>query len=119
MEDVAKRQADGKKVTVEFVSPKRSDSQNGAMWLWAEQVATYLNDCGLDQRIVLTSASINWTKSAVIDQMWRPVEKALIGSDSTRDMSKVQVSDIYETIVRHVASSQGVTLPEWPTRAVE
>lgn len=115
MEHVVAQTLAGKKVTVEFVEPKRSQAQSNAMWLWAEQVAQFLNDAGLDQRIVLRDdAPIPWTKNAVIDQMWRPVEKAMIGSDSTRDMTKTQVSDIYETIVRHIASSQGVTLPKWP-----
>ena len=107
----------GKAPTVQFVEAARSEPQANATWLWCEQVAAFLNDSGLDQRVVLRDdMPIAWTKQAVMEGMWKPVLAALTGKGSTKDMKKVEVSDIYETIVRHIAQSQGVTLPPFPSR---
>ena len=107
----------GKAPTVQFVEKVRSEPQANAMWLWAEQCANYLNDCGLDQRAVLRDdIPISWTKTAFIDKIWRVVEAALIGKTSTKEMKKPDVSLIYETITRHIAESKGVTLPPFPSR---
>jgi hypothetical protein len=108
----------GNPPTVQFVEKVASDAQKNAMWLWGEQCASFLNDCGLDQRVVLREdMPIPWTKTAFIDQIWRKVEAALTGKTSTRDMGKMEVSDIVETITRHIAQSQGVTLPPFPSKA--
>ena len=95
--------------------PEITEAQTHAMWLWAEQVADFLNQAGLDQRVVLNPAMpIPWTKTAVVDQMWRPVQKAMTGETSTKKLKKNEVSDIHETIHRYIAQSQGVNLPQWP-----
>lgn len=117
MEQVILMVLTGKQPTVEFITASRSPAQNSAMWLWAEQVSVYLNDAGLDMREVLDKdASIPWTKHSVIDRMWRPIQEAMNGSDSTRDAKKTEVSDIADTITRYLAESQGVTLPPFPSK---
>jgi hypothetical protein len=117
MEHVTAQVLAGKAPTVEFVTPTQSEAQSNATWLWCEQCSLYLNDAGLDQRVVLDPAMpISWTKTAFMDAIWRKVKKAMTSTDTTKDTKKPEVSDIYETIVRHINTSQGVTLPPFPRK---
>lgn len=106
----------GKDVTVEFVKAgTRTPTQNAALHLWMRQVAECLNDAGYDVRTVIKEdVEIPWTEDAVKEYLWRPVQKALTGNESTASCKKLEYSDIYDTIVRHLASRFGIPLPPWP-----
>jgi hypothetical protein len=107
------------KCVVCFQEPEnhRTAAQSNSLWLWAEMVAICLNEAGLDMRTVIREdVDIPWTKHGVVDQLWRPVQKAMTGHTSTKKPKKGEYSDIYDTIVRHLGDRFGVTLPDWPTR---
>ena len=107
----------GKTPVVEFVDSHRSPAQNSALHLWCEMVATTLNDAGLDMRhTIREEVDIPWTKSSVKEYLWRPLQKALTGDESTTKPKKTEYPDISETLQRHMATKFGVTLPAWPTR---
>ena len=107
----------GKRPVVEFVEPKRSPAQNSALHLWLESVAALLNAGGHDMRVILKpEVAIEWNKTNAKEYLWRPIQKALTGEESSTKPSKTEYPDIYETLCKHFAEKHGIQLPDWPTR---
>ena len=93
---------------------QRSLTQNAAMHLYCGQLAEALNSAGLDFRVVIRDGvEVNWTPELVKDYMWRPVQKAITGHESTTKPQRGQYSEIYEAVNRHVSSKLGVFVA-WP-----
>lgn len=110
---------DGKKVLVDIkVSyARRSYKQNNALHLYCQQLADELNNSGLDMKQVLkSSVDIPWTTETVKDYLWRPVQKQKTGKKSTTDLTKNEVSEIYEIINRYLGEKTGVYV-EFPHEA--
>ena len=110
----------GKKVRVEILTDEekqRTPTQNRCMRQWHKQCADDLRAAGLDLRQVLRSdAEIPMTASNFMENIWRPVQLAMTGKDSSKLPTTKEYSDIYEVIVKHMAETQGITLPPWPSR---
>jgi hypothetical protein len=88
---------------------QRTSQQNKALWKWFELLAAELNAAGLDQRTVLKpSIAIAWDKDDIHDQLWIPVQKAVVKTGSTTELTKQQVSEIYDVLNRHLSEKFGV-----------
>ena len=114
---VAKRRSSGKSATVCFAEPEHhiTQKQSNAMHLWCERVADQLSAAGLDMRAVLKpEIEIEWTKQSVKEYLWLPVLKALTGKTSTKDQTSEDITQVLNTINRHLGQKLGVTLPEFP-----
>lgn len=91
---------------------QRTNKQNDSLHLYFRQLAEDLNDSGLDQRTVLKpSVEIPWTEQAVKKQLWAPIQKAMIGEQSTTELNTKQVSEVYEVLNRHISTKWGVHTP--------
>lgn len=91
--------------------PQRTKCQNRALHTYFEILAQELNNAGLDQRKVLKpSVDIPWTKEAVKTQLWKPIQDAMIGKDSTTELNTKQVSEVYEVLNRHIGMKHGVSV---------
>lgn len=105
----------GQEVELEVcdVKRRRSHAQNRAMWAWCEMLASALNDAGYDMRLFPYREGIDvpWTKQAIMDTFWRPVQQALTEKASTRDQTTVEVSEVYEAVNRAMAMRTGVSIP--------
>lgn len=94
----------------------RSLTQNAALHKYCEELAVRLNESGLDMRTVIKpGVDIPWSKNAVKDFLWRPVQKAVTGDKSTTQPSKKEYQEIYEVLNRHLGQKFGVHIP-WPSR---
>ena len=96
----------------------RSSKQNRAMHLFFEFLAASLNDAGLDQRTVLKpSVDIPWTQEAVKEQLWRPIQVALLGKKSTTELETGEVSKVEEVLMRHLVKEFGQFFepPQFPS----
>src|SRR5580704_15804557 len=83
---------------------QRTSQQNKALWKWFELLAAELNAAGLDQRVVLKpSVQIPWDKDDIHDQLWIPIQKAVVKTSSTTELTKQQVSEIFDIINRHLS----------------
>ena len=108
---------DGTSLSVTPHAPKgrRSMTQNASLHLWLDRVASCLNDAGYDMKAVIKEdVDIDWTKDSVKTYLWKPVEKAMYGHESTTEANKTQYGDIEETLRRHMGAKFGVVLPAWP-----
>lgn len=84
-------------------------NQRKAAWLYMTQKSEQLNDTGLDMRVILKPTySIPWTKDSFHDHIWIPIQRAMYGTDSMKDLNKEQVSKIFEVIERELGEKHGL-----------
>lgn len=98
---------------------QRSDQQRKAIEVYCRELAKALNDAGLDQRSVLAAMSegveIPWRQESIKDVLWRRVQTAQTGKQSTTQLSRQEVGQIYEIVNRWTSDTFGVGVP-WPER---
>lgn len=95
---------------------QRSPKQNKSLHLFCTMLGNALNDAGWDQRAVLKpEVEIPWTTHAVKDKLWRPIQKAMFGDESTTEPDRDEYPQIYETLNRHMTAKFGVFVP-WPCK---
>ncbi len=95
----------------------KSDRQRNALHLYCERVAEALNDSGWEMKKFLSrkpEIEIPWSKTSVKECIWRPVQVAMIDKKSTEDLDKLEPSEIYEVVNRHL-SEYGIHV-EWPSK---
>ena len=64
----------------------RTLAQNNALHLWLGQVCKTLNDAGLDMKKTLKpEIEIPWTVPSSKDHLWRPIQRIMVGEESTVD----------------------------------
>lgn len=87
----------------------RSQEQNSALHLFCQWVADELNAAGLDRQKVLSeTVGLSWTMEAVKENMWRPIQKAMLKKTSTTELYKPEVSDVYEHLNRFLSEKFGI-----------
>ena len=94
---------------------QRTDQQRKAIEVYCRELATALNDAGLDQRAVLAQMregiEIPWSQESVKDTLWRRVQVAIIGKESTTKLSTDEVSRVYDVLNRWTGQTFGVSVP--------
>lgn len=109
---------------MEESSKQRTGQQNKALYKFCALLSEALNDAGLDQKKVLKpSYQIPWTKQAVHDHIWLPLQKALYGTTSTMLLTKQgQIDLIHATIMRMLGQKwhvEYIPFPNDPTKQEE
>lgn len=104
-------------LNVEVTTGKqRTSRQNNALHLWLSMVAQALNISGRDMRKTLKpEIEIPWTKQTAKDHLWRPVQIAVCGHESTVDPDKIDYIKTYEVLNRHFSEKFGIFIP-WPVK---
>lgn len=96
---------------------QRTMTQNRALHLWFRFLAETLNDAGLDMRTVIREdVDLPWSEHSVKEHIWRPVQKALQGKESTTESDRTEYTEVRDVIARHLGEKFGVQAPEWPKR---
>lgn len=107
----------GKVPVIEFESePKkqRTGKQNRSLHKYLTLLAKALNDAGWDQRKTLKEeVEIPWNEWSAKEFLWRGIQKAMYGTDSTTELDTVQCQEVYKVLDRHLASKTGVSVA-WP-----
>ena len=97
---------------------KRTSAQNRALHLFFEFLAAALNDAGLDMRTVLKpGVEIPWTPETVKENLWRPVQVALLNKKSTTELETGEVSKVEDVLMRHLIKEFGQFFepPQFPS----
>lgn len=109
----------GFKISIEPINEQRTLTQNGCMWQWGTDQAIICNDAGLERHTyydsLVSGIEAPWTKSTIIDDVWRVGQKAYLETTSTRDMKTKDPSVIYDVVNRKLTSLDIPCAP-WPTR---
>lgn len=83
---------------------ERTTQQNKALHLYFQIVADVLNDAGLDMRKTLKPGiEIPWTKDAIKDYLWRPIQMSYLRKRSTTELTTRDIDKIYDILNRHLA----------------
>lgn len=91
---------------------KLTRPQQNSLWLYYERLAEALNDAGYDVKKTLKpEIEIPWNKQLIHDLLWLPVQEAMTGKKSTTELNKLEPSDIYLVLDRHLQEKLGISVP--------
>lgn len=104
-------------VTLKWKSGKtRTHKQNNALHVYCRQLAEALNTGGLDMKKTLKQETdIPWTGELVKQYMWKPVQEAIIGSDSTSSATVEDYDKVHQVLSKHLSEKFNLYIP-FPTK---
>ena len=74
----------------------RTLKQNRALHKLFTQMAESLNDAGFDMRRTLKETiDIPWTPENVKNFIWRPIQEAQLGKESTTELTTYDIDTVY------------------------
>ena len=100
--------------------PKRpkTDAQRNAFHVWCGLLAEELNAAGFDQRVVFAAmregVDIPWGKITVKENLWKPIQKAVVQKAFTEELEINEHDQIYMVLHRWLVNN-GFPCPMWPT----
>lgn len=91
---------------------QRTAQQNKALYKWFTELATELNNRGLDMKTVLKpEVEIPWDTESVKKHLWRPLQKTILDKESTTELTTAEVNKVYEVIDRHLLTKFDINMP--------
>lgn len=92
----------------------RSLAQNRAFHLYFNMVAVQLNNSGLYINKLIKEnkykADIDWSGNLVKENLWKPIQNAILDKKSTTQLEKSEVDRVYNTLNRYL-SNMGISVP--------
>jgi hypothetical protein len=93
-------------VELKVVRKTRTSTQNRALHLFFRMVSDALNDAGITHITTLRGANdweieSRWTSELVKESIWKPIQLAMFGTDSTTKLKTNEIDKIFETINLH------------------
>jgi len=89
------------------VGKKRTRQQNKSLHKYCRMIAEKLNDAGffmtLTSDFFKRAIEVPFTEDAVKVSIWRPVQKAMFQTTSTKELDTKQVGEIADVISLHLA----------------
>lgn len=106
-----------KSIKVSVKSAKtRTLTQNSSIHKYCALLAEAFNDAGLDmQKVLAEGTSIPWSEDKVKNDIWRVVQVAALGKESTTKLETNEVSKVYDIVNRHISQTFGIFIP-FPSR---
>ena len=101
-----------KGICYEIQRPTRTDRQNRGLHAYCREVAAQMEAQGLDMKTVIKDGvPILPTADMVKEYMWRPVQKAVLQIDSTTNLNRKQVDEVYQRLAPMLAQRYGINVP--------
>lgn len=101
-------------ITIKRKAKQRTDQQRKAIEVYCRELAKTLNDAGLDQRAVLAQmregVEISWNQDTVKDTLWRRIQVAILGKESTTKLNADEVTRVYDTLNRWTGTTFGIAV---------
>ena len=89
----------------------RTSQQNRALHKYLQMLSDALNDAGLDVQHTLSKPiELPWNEHLAKELLWRQVQVACTGKESTTELDKFEVTEIYQIIDRHLAQTHGISV---------
>ncbi len=90
----------------------RTSQQNRALHKYLAMLSDALNDAGLDiQHTLSKPLELPWNERLAKDLIWRQVQIAHTGKESTTELETKEVDEVYRIIDRHMAQTHGISVP--------
>lgn len=88
---------------------QRTLRQNRALHQLFGLLADELNSAGYDMRRTLREdIDIPWNAGTVKEYLWRGVQKAQVGKQSTTELTTKEIDEIFDTLNRHLGEKFGL-----------
>lgn len=90
---------------------KRTSRQNRSLHLMFSQLADELNEAGFDmKRTLKPEIEIAWNEYMVKEYLWRPLQKAMLGKQSTTELTTKEIDKVFDNLARHLNQKLGLEL---------
>ena len=96
----------------------RSVKTNASIHMFLKLVSESLNNGGFTvQKVValFQKADINWSMLAVKDIIWRNIQIAITGKESTTQLEQHEVTKVYKTVIHYLTTKVGIDHIEFPS----
>jgi len=94
---------------------QRTQTQNKALHVFVALLADELNAAGYDFRtFVREGYEVPWSPELVKDYIWRPIQKAITGKESTTKPETHEYAKIYDSVNLKMVE-YGIFVP-WPVK---
>jgi predicted ester cyclase len=94
---------------------QRTNTQNAALHVFCAELAKVMNDAGFDFRVFIKEGyPVPFNESLVKDHIWRPIQIAITGKESTASQDRVEYGLIYDSLSVKLAE-YGIYVP-WPSK---
>ena len=103
----------GKEVTIDIKKHKntRTQRQNRAMHKLFRELSQQMNEQGLTlQQVLRSDVETMMTPKLVKEVIWRPVQKAMYGKESTTQLTTDEVDKVFDVINKHLGK-HGIHVP--------
>ena len=91
---------------------KRTIKQNKALHLLFDMMAKELNNNGLTvQKTLKKDFELWWTSELIKNAIWRPIQKAMFGIESTKDIETKHIDQIFDVINKHLGEKHHLHIP--------
>jgi len=99
---------------------QRTLQQNKSLHKLFQLIADELNAKGYTVKFVVdkmkTNAEVPWCGASVKEVLWRPIQKALTGNQSTTEISTVEPTDIHQALMHWLVEHlEGVEYIDFPS----
>ena len=100
-------------VTLKWRTGKtRTHKQNNALHVYCRMLSEALNDAGYDMKKTLKQeAEIPWTTELVKQYLWKPVQEAVTGKDSTSTAGTEDYDKVHQVLNKHLSEKFNVYIP--------
>jgi hypothetical protein len=100
-------------VTLKWRTGKtRTHKQNNALHVYCRMLSEALNDAGYDMKKTLKQeAEIPWTTELVKQYLWKPVQEAVTGADSTSTAGTEDYDKVHQVLSKHLSEKFNVYIP--------
>jgi hypothetical protein len=103
-----------KRLEFKIEAGKRSKKQDSSMHVYCRQVAQCLNDMGITcNKFFNEGYEMKFSEDIIKRDIWKVVQLAMTGKESTKDLDKKEVSEVYE-VVNKKLSEHGAHIA-WPS----
>lgn len=96
------------------IHPKRTNQQSKAIHKYLTMVADELINQGQTMQNVVKKirrAEITPTTVSIKEIVWKPLQKALLGKDSTTELTTAEVTKVYKVMSMWLAKEFNISLP--------
>ena len=94
----------------------RTLTQNASLHKFCSMLAQAMNEAGFDFRVFIKEGyPVPFTEELVKEYIWKPIQKAVTGHESTTKPEPKQYSEVYDVLNVKLAE-HGLYVP-WPCRS--
>lgn len=115
--EIRGKQTTGKPFTVEIldgIRAIRTPKQNNAVHVYCGLLAEKLNHHGLymNHELFRRALECEWSKTSVKEYIWKSTQRKMLpGKDSTTELTRKEVSAIYDPLNNYFSNEAGIYVP--------